>query len=648
MDLRFTDLRILIELNSNTLDVAPWLDAGATFLLGRSELSPNQASTTHSTFTLSQSYGNAVESFDYRINDRFKPGQRVTFQIYWEGQWRSPPFGATQFIKFSKPKNTGTHEIVSVETHDELSQRLEIDRVSDPERQYDALGNPVLQTRDVLGQVRSLGEICKSYFFVKGLTLTVPSGKLTQSTNASKEYWGDTSDAILNAAAQMVTYNPDAALKLNFLACTNSGPTVVTVPVDLSVVQSSDRLMDCTWGPYTNDLLIYDPEDETEQLAQYVEVTGVASRAIARESVVTTGGPPAPNNGFSFNTPVNPITSLETTTTFNWAGLTIEIDAKTYSTAQALKVSRGTSVGFGNTLVQQEVTKKIFDSRRRLAREEVKRYVPDALKLGSGSSAAIGTPAYQKEIIYNLSSNDRVLGQTVNETAANAITGNTGAAADLGILSTSGRNYQNLGQGVNISSGGMVASPSLAQGAVPYFPGSYGGAADNANAPQCDYFPDQYYTESTPLRRKVQLTWGAGTLTKQTKPIDVGSALLTGANFDLLAQSLAHLHTAQHTQFVCEFPMSVGLFTNWTSPGKIISILEVDKGKRFHYFTGADFIEFSAKEVKCKTNLFWIGTTTEATGLPDPSIVAVVDTFYLLDDDDDILTDEDGDRLTWM
>jgi hypothetical protein len=648
MNLRFTDLRILVELNAGTLDVAPWLDAGATFLMARSELSPNQASTSHSTFTLSQSYGDAVESFDYRVNDRFKPGQKVTFQIYWDGAWRSPPFGATQYIKSSKPKNTGTHEIVTIETHDELSQRLEIDRVSDPERQYDALGNPVLQTRDVLGQVRSLGEICKSYFFVKGLTLTVPSGKLTQSTNASKEYWGDTSDAILNSAAQMVAYNPDAALKLNYLACTNSGPTVVTVPVDLSVVTAGDRLMNCTWGLYTNDLLTYDPEDDTEQLAQYVEVTGVASRAIARESVVTTGGPPAPNNGFSFNTPVNPITSLETTTTFNWASLTIEIDAKTYSTAQALKVTSGGSFGGGNTIIQREVTTKYHDTKRRHNRETVERSVPDALKLGTGSSASIGTPAYRKETIYNLSSNDRVLGQIVNETAANAITGNTGAQSDLGIVGVSGRAFQNLGQGVNVSSGGMVASPSLAQGAVPYFPGSYGGAADNANAPQCEYFPDRYYTENTPLRRKVELIWGSGTLTKRTKTIDVGSALLTGANFDLLSKSLAHLHTAQHSQFVCEFPISTDLFTKWTSPGKIISVLEVDKGKRFHYFTGADSIEISAKEAKCKTSLFWIGTTTEATGTPDPGVVATVETFYLLDQIDNIFTDQNDDRLTWM
>jgi hypothetical protein len=648
MDLRYECFRIKIDKAGDLLDVAPWLDAGATFTIARTALTANQPSFTNASFILSQSYDDAVESFDYRINDRFKPGQKVTFEIYWDGAWRSPPFGATQYIKFSKPKNTGTHELVQIETHDELAQRLEIDRVSDPERQYDSAGNPVLQTRDVLGVVRSLGDICKSYFYVKGLTLTVPSGKLTQGTNASKEYWGDTADAILNSAAQMVTYNPDVALKLNYLACTNSGPTVVTVPVDLSAVTAGDRLMDCTWGLYTNDLLTYDPEDETEQLSEFVEVTGVASKAIERPSVVTTGGPPAPNNGFSFNTPVNPITGLETTTTFNWVGLTIEIDAKTYSTAQALQVTSGGSFGGGNTLIQQEVTKKIFDSRRRLVREEVKRYVPDALKLGAGSSASINTPAYQKETIYNLSSNDRVLGQIVNETAANAITGNSGGQSDLGIVGVSGRNYQNLGQGVNISSGGMVASPSLAQGSVPYFPGSYGGAADNANAPQCEYFPDRYYTESTPLRRKVQLTWGAGTLTKRTKTIDVGSALLTGDKFDLLAASLARLHTAEHAQHVCEFPLSKDLFTKWTTPGKIISVLEVAKGKRFHYFSGGDSIEFTANEVRCKTGLFWIGTTNEVTGTPDPGIVAVVDTFYLLDEGGNVLTDENGDRLTWM
>jgi hypothetical protein len=127
----------------------------------------------------------------------------------------------------------------------------------------------------------------------------------------------------------------------------------------------------------------------------------------------------------------------------------------------------------------------------------------------------------------------------------------------------------------------------------------------------------------------------------------VGSALLTGDKFDLLAQSLAHLHTAQHVQHVCEFPLSTDLFTKWTTPGKIISVLEVDKGKRFHYFTGADSIEISEKEAKCKTSLFWIGTTTEATGTPDPGVVATVETFYILDEDGDILTDEDGDRLTW-
>jgi hypothetical protein len=127
----------------------------------------------------------------------------------------------------------------------------------------------------------------------------------------------------------------------------------------------------------------------------------------------------------------------------------------------------------------------------------------------------------------------------------------------------------------------------------------------------------------------------------------VGTALLTGQNFDLLASSLAKLHTAQHEQHNCSFPLTTNLFEDWRVPGKVVSVLESRKGKRFHYFTGADSIEISRDSVVCRTTLFWIGTTDEATGTPDTPPTVVVDTFYLLDEDNNILTDENGDRLTW-
>lgn len=648
IDLRFSDLRIYIERSpGDVLDVAPFLDPESVVELARSPISPDSPVVSGATFKLAKAYNDANidESFDYRINSRFRPGSKVTIEIYWDGAWRSPPFSATTYIKFAYSEDTGTHEIVEIETHDEIAQRIELDSASDPERRYDAAGNEVPQTRDVMGTVRSLADIAKSAFHNKGLTLTVPSGYLTQTTNASQEYWGDTADSLLNATQQWAFYNPDRALELNSIGKIGNSITAFAVPLDLSVVTPPKRLLDLTWGDYTENILLYKPEKQTEQLCEYVEVRGIASRAVQRLSSIVEGGMPPQSTAFSFNTPVNPITSTLTTTTIDWAGLTIEIDAKTYSTAQALKVTSGASVGFGNTLVQQEVTKKYFDSRRRLVRETVERFIPDALKLGTGSSASIGTPAYRKETFYNLSFDDRVIGTIVNETAANAVTGNSGNAAALGILGTSGRNFSSLGQGVGISSGGMVAAPSLAQGAVPYFPQSYGGADERANAPQCEYFPDQWYKEDKPLRRKVQITWGSVGLTGRVKQIDVGSALLTGDKFDLLAASLARLHTAQHAQHTCEFPLTTGLFTDWQTPGKVISVLETAKGKRFHYFSSGDSIEFRSDSVVCKTNLFWIGTTDEATGTPDPGPVAVVETFYLLDDDDDILTDEDDNLL---
>lgn len=650
-DLQYTDLRILVQNTvGDILDVAPFLDPDAVFQISRSPFSPDLPIITAAKFQLAKAYDDPLitESFDYRINDRFKPGRKVTIQIYWEGQWRSPPFAAETFIKFAWPEDTGTHEIVEIETHDEIGQRIELDSASDPERKYDAQGNEVAQTRDVMGVVRTLSDISKSAYYNKGLTLTVAGGLLTQSTNASQEYWGDTSDSLLNATQQWVYYNPDRALELNGIAKIGSAIAVYSAPMALSVVTPAKRLLDLTWGPYTEDLLTYKPEKNTEQLCEYVEVKGVASKAAQRPSVTTIGGPPPQSTAFSFNTPVNPITDARTTTTINWVGLTIETVVETYSTAQALKVSSGTSVGFGSTLVQQEVTKKYFDVRRRLVRETVERYIPDALKLGTGSSSSIGTPAYRKETFYNLSSDDRVIGTITNETAANAVTGNSGNAADMGILGTSGRNFSTLGQGVGISSGGMVAAPSLAQGAVPYFPNSYSGADERANAPQCEYFPDQWYKEDKPLRRKAQVTWGAVGLTGRVKQIDVGSALLTGDKFDLLAESLARLHTAQHAQHVCEFPLTTGLFTDWVTPGKVISVLETAKGKRFHYIAaGTDTITFDGNSVKCGTNLLWIGTTDEATGTPDPGVIATVETFYLRDQANNILTDQNNNRIVW-
>lgn len=648
IDLRFSDIKILIEkAPGDTLDVAPFLAPDSVLELARSPISPDLPVLSSAAFKLAKAYNDTrtTESFDYRINDRFKPGRKVTIEIFWNGAWRSPPFSATTFIKLAYPEDAGTHEIVEIETHDEIGQRIELDSASDPERKYDAAGNEVPQTRDVMGVVRSLSDISKSAFFNKGLTLIVPSGLLTQTTNATQEYWGDTADSLLNATQQWVVCNPDRANELNSIAKIGNNPTAFAVPLDLSVVTPQRRLLDLTWGPYTEDLIAYKPEKNVEQLCEYVQVTGVASKAVERPSIITEGGTPPQSSAFSFNTPVNPITSVLTDTTINWSGLTIEIDAKTYSTAQAIQVASGASAGFGNTLVQQEVTKKYFDSRRRLFRETVERYIPDALKLGTGSSASIGTPAYRKETFYNLSFDDRVLGTIVNETAANAITGNSGTATDMGVLGTSGRNFNDLGQGAKISSGGMVFAPSLAQGAVPYFPQSFGGADERANAPQCEYFPDQWYKKDEPLRRKVQITWGSNTLTGRVKQIDVGSALLTGANFDLLAASLARLHTAQHVQHTCEFPLTTGLFVDWQTPGKVISVLEVAKGKRFHYFSSGDSIEFSADSVVCKTNLFWIGTTDEATGTPDPGVGAVVETFYLLDEDSNILIDEDSNLL---
>jgi hypothetical protein len=652
IDLRLQDIRISIErVTEDVLDVAPFLAGDKIVELARSEPSPDMPCVSGARFTLYKAYNGSSlsESFDKKLNERFRPGKKVTIEIYEEGQWRSPPFAATTYIKFAFYRDTGTHEELEIETQGKLAQVIEEDKAFDPERKYDAQGNEVPVTRDVLGTTRPLADIINSYLHVKAVGAVVnASGFMTQTTNTYKEYLADSSDSEINFAQQLVWYNPDRASELNFLYENQTGEAAIaSIPLDLAIVTTPKRLLNLTWGLYTNDLLTYEPERNVDQLAEFIEVRGVASRAQQRPSTVTDGGMPPQSNSFSLNVPVNPITDTLTTTTFNWAGLTIEIDAKTYSTAEAIKVSSGASVGFGNTLVQQEVAKKHFDARRRLVREEVKRYVPDALKKGTGSSSSIGAPAYQKETLYNLSNTDKVLGQITHETAANAITGNAGDLEALGIQQSNGRNYNALGQGVNIASGGSVASPSLAQGAVPYFPSSFGGQDERANPPQCEYFPEQFYVEATPVSRKVQITWGAGTATGRTSSIDVGNALLTGENFDLLANSLARLHTAKHEQHNCSFPLTTNLFNDWRVPGKIISVLESRKGKRHHYFTGADAIEISRDSVICKTTLFWIGTTDEATGTPITPPAVTPLTQYLIDNNGAILTTETGDRLIW-
>lgn len=634
------------------MDLAPFLAKDKTVEIARSEPSPDSPSISGCRFTLRKAYDDPQlpESFDKKINPRFRPGQRVSIQIYWDGAWRNPPFGATTYIKFAFPRDTGTYEEIEIEAQGKLAQVLEIDKAFDPERKYDSQGNQVPQTRDVLGVTRSLKDIVNSYLHVKGVGPVLGgSGFLTQTTNTYKEYLADSSDSEINFAQQLTWYNPDRASELNFLYENQAGETAIaSIPLDLNIVTPAKRLLDCTWGLYTTDLLIYEPERNVEQLAEFIEVQGVASVAQARQAITTDNGQPAQMSGLSLNVAINPITNTETTTTIDWAQLTITVDAKTYSTPGA--IAPGSSGGgIGNQLVQRDVTTKYFDSKKRCNRETLFRYVPDAIKLGTTgtSEGTVGTPAYQKETLYNLSTTDKVLSTIVHETAASAIAnGSESNPATLTPLNTGVRKNTDLGGGAYSGSAYAVANIGFSQNSVPYFPASYAGNDERAQPQQCEYFPDQYYVVSTPLRRRVEITWDTA-LTGRTTIIDVGNAILTGQNFDLLANSLARFHTAKHEQYNCSFPLSTALFTDWQTPGKIISVLEPRKNVRSHYFTGADSIEISNDSIVCRTTLFWIGSTDEATGAQIPGPTTIAQTQYIIDDTGAILTTETGDRLTW-
>lgn len=663
MDLRYGNLRILIELTpGNELDVAQFLVKEQTVELARTEPSADQPVVSAARFTIAKAYNDlrTSEFFDPEVNSRFRAGSKVTIQIYFNGAWRSPPFAATTYIKTCIVEDAGTHELAEIETQGKLGQVIEEDKEFDPERKFDSLGNAVADTRDVLGIDRTLRDIVNSYLYVKGVGPVIDaSGFMTQSTATYKEYLRDTSDSEINAAQQMVWYNVDRANEINFLYETQSGQTSVSaIPVTLAAITPARKLFDATWGLYTENLITYKPEKNIPQFAEYLFISGVSSTAKQRPSVTTEGGMPRNSNSFSFNVPVNPITDTLTTTTIDWTGLTIETEAITYSTAQAIKVQKGASAGFGNIIVQREVTKKEFDARKRKIRETIKRYVPEGIKQGTDTpkrpgdptttiaASTIGTPAYQKETLYNLSNTDKVLQEITHETASNAITGLEGALDELGIFQSKGRYFTQLKEAVNIASGGAVMGSSIAQGGVPYLPSSFAGADENANAPQCEYMPEQWYVESKPLWRKVQITWGTGTRTGRTKNVDVGSSLLTGANFDLLANSLAHWWTSRHTQYNCSFPMTTALFTDWQIPGKVVTVTKPQKGVKSYYWTGADSIKISEDSIIGETTLFLIATETVATGAVSAP-VPVVETFYLLDEDSNILTDEDGNRLVW-
>jgi hypothetical protein len=625
IDLQPQNIRILID----NEDFAAFLAPESTIELVRSEPSPDMPVICGARFALTKAYEDdrTTESFDKKINSRFLPGQPVEIELYHDGQWRSPPFASHTRIKFAFYQDTGTHEICEIETQDKLAQTIEEDRAFDPERKYDAQGNEVPVTRDVLGVTRTLEQIVNSYLHVKNLgAIAQTLGFMTQTTNAYKEYLADSSDSEINAAQQMVWYNVDRPNELNFLWMdATERMRVGSIPLDLAIVTPEKRLFDCRWGLYTDNLLTYEPERNVEQLAEYIEVVGVGSVAQERENPVVSGGVPQ-QQGFSLNVEMHPITDTLSTTTIDWAGRTITQDVRTFSTPKAIEITgdySGGGGGFGNQLVQQDITVKKFDGKNRCHNESIKRYVAEAIKLADNTSGgSINQPAYQQEINYLIDGNDIVYAESRQESAAEAIVGGSGGA--MRPLGSTYYNYAPMGGGLFNVSAYSVKNPNAAQGFVPYNPSS---GSNSALGKQCEYFPSRYEIKQTPLRQRIKLSWASQALTGRIKRIDVGSALLSGQNFNLLAESLARLHTAQHEQHNCSFPLSVELFERWQVPGRVVSVLVDRAGQRHHYYSGADSIEITSDSITCKTSLFWIGTTNPATGEIENTIRLAFDVF---------------------
>lgn len=283
VDLRPQGARIEIGSGTDFVNFGAFLAPGSTVELVRSEPSPDMPVICGAQFTLTKAYEDdrTTESFDKKLNPRFLPGKEVRISIYFDGAWRAPPFAARTRIKFAFYRDTGTHETVEIETQDKLAQSIEEDRAFDPERKYDAQGNEVPVTRDVLGVFRTLAQIVNSYLHVKGLgAVQNATGFMAQTTNAYKEYLADSSDSEINAAQQMVWYNCDRPSEINFLWMDATEQVRVgSIPLDLAIVTPEKRLFDCRWGLYTDNLLTYEPERNVEQLAEYIEVVGVGSIA---------------------------------------------------------------------------------------------------------------------------------------------------------------------------------------------------------------------------------------------------------------------------------------------------------------------------------------------------------------------------------
>jgi hypothetical protein len=649
IDLQPQNIRIEIEkAPGDVLDVSRFLAPGTTVEIGRSEPSADMPIVCMVQFELERAYTDdrTAESWNPKRNARWRPGTLVRIWLWIEEAWREPPFGHRTRIKQALLKDTGSSLKLQIETHCKLSQAIEEDKAFDPERKYDALGNEVPQTRDVLGVVRSLADITNSYLHVKDLGAVINAGTtyLTQQTNASKEYLGDSSDSEINHAQQLVWHNPDRKLELNALYLDNTeSMQVAAIPMDTSV--TSDRLFTKRWELYTKDLLTYEPDPTGDQLPEFVVVTGIGKYAKARETSWRDAQVPN-RGGFSINMPAQPPIS-RTETIYSLAGLSETLWKFTWTQASAILPPGASGGGFGEVLSDKEITTKYYDGKRRHYRTTTERYNPEAVVSGSGSSMSINQPSYRKETVYTLNNRDEIIDEQSQESAAASVTGveppegTSGGSIAIAPMSSGSTQWSNRGNGIYVQSPFAVAYGSYGQASIPYLPLSNSNSP-SSQPPRCEYLPEPYYEESFPLRKKIKLQWDGFTTTGRSRIIDVGGALLSGANFDLLAESLARLEVARFEQWSCGFPIDLAVLEAWTVPGRIASVYDWREDATFHYYTGNDVITISADEIKGSTNLFWIGTTEEVGGIVQDAFPVAIVGRILATRDEKILTTQGG------
>lgn len=602
--------------SSDYLDVSEFVTESV--LLGRSEPSYDLPCTSRVSFTVAKDSGLA-ESLDPKVNPRFAPGARVRIWIANSaGAWTAPPFGHETYISSPEydPGVGANNATLQVEAIDALAQKIEIDGLFEPERQYDAQGNPVPTTRNVQGTTRTLRDLVNSFLSVKSLGLLQGgAGWLSAETNTYVVFLGTGADASLQQLNQMVWANPDEQRLQNFLYCDNSGAVrPARVRLDMSVVQAANRLFSATWGQFS-ELFDYGPDSRGRgQLPEKVRVYGTGKVARERESRIVRSGGGSPTPGFSLGKPFPSIERWTSEENIFWASKQITFSKTVYASAAAVIPQSGTSGGsggFGYVQANREAYTENYDLRDRISQRIEEKFLPPAvIKAGqSGSSAAIGsTPSYSKTTTYLYDNADVLLEELVSETGAPEAIGDDAATDLVGYANTS-TSFAFRGGTAYSRTSAHASNPSYALGLLPY--GESSSAADEkANPGNTKFFPSRYYDHTYPVQHIEQIQWSGGLrVTGRTKPYDFGSNILTGDRTAMLAKNIARLEIAAFNKHFVEFELTDDLFSIWTTPGKVVSINEIDNGVEHHYYSGNDAIEITDVETKCRTSLYWIGST---------------------------------------